>query len=180
MWPSRPFQLIDLLGRFLRLWALLTVLLPGHHQSPVIFDSAASCLLKHLLVNTSGDFEVYNSASQSVVPGPELLASPLDVYIFRLHPTSTESKTLGGWPRDLHCNMPSRGFMGFPSGSLVKNRPTMQETWVRSLGQEYPLEEEMVTHSSILAWIIPWTEEPGGLQFMGLQEYIHSHINTHA
>ena len=163
MWPSRPFQLIDLPGRFLRLWALLTVLLPGHHQSPVIFDSAVSCLLKHLLVNTSGDFEVYNSASQSVVPGPELLASLLDVYIFRLHPTSTESKTLGGWPRDLHCNMPSRGFMGFPSGSLVKNRPTMQETWVRSLGQEYPLEEEMVTHSSILPWRIRWTEVPDRL-----------------
>ena len=46
----------------------------------------------------------------------------------------------------------------------------MQEMRVRSLSLEYPLEEEMVTHSSILAWIIPWTEEPGGLQFMGLQE----------
>ena len=40
----------------------------------------------------------------------------------------------------------------------------MQETWVRSLGQEYPLEKDMATHSSILAWEIPWTEEPGGLQ----------------
>ena len=46
----------------------------------------------------------------------------------------------------------------------------MQEMRVRSLSLEYPLEEEMVTHSSILAWIIPWTEEPGGLQFMWLQE----------
>ena len=45
----------------------------------------------------------------------------------------------------------------------------MQETWVRSQGQEDPLEEDMVTHSSILAWEIPWTEEPGGLQSMGLQ-----------
>ena len=43
----------------------------------------------------------------------------------------------------------------------------MQETWVRSLGQEDPLEKEMTTHSSILAWRIPWTEEPGGLQSMG-------------
>ena len=46
----------------------------------------------------------------------------------------------------------------------------MQETWAQSLGQEDPLEEEMATHSSILAWRIPWTEEPGGLQLMGLQK----------
>ena len=44
-----------------------------------------------------------------------------------------------------------------------------QEMWVQSLGREDPLEEEMSTHSSILAWRIPWTEEPGGLQSMGLQ-----------
>ena len=47
---------------------------------------------------------------------------------------------------------------------LVKNLPAMQETWVRSLGREDPLEKEMAIHSSILAWKIPWTEEPGGLQ----------------
>ena len=55
---------------------------------------------------------------------------------------------------------------GFPSGSVVKNPPVMQEpqeTWVRSLSQEDPLEEGIETHSSILAWRIPWTEEPGGL-----------------
>ena len=46
---------------------------------------------------------------------------------------------------------------------MVKNLPAMQETWVQSLGQEYPLEKEMATHSSILAWEILWTEEPGGL-----------------
>ena len=46
---------------------------------------------------------------------------------------------------------------------LVKNLPTMQETWVQSLGQEDPLEEGMAIHSSILAWRIPWTEEPSGL-----------------
>ena len=45
----------------------------------------------------------------------------------------------------------------------LKRLPTMQETWVRSLGQEDPLEKEMATHSSTLAWRIPWTEEPGGL-----------------
>ena len=53
---------------------------------------------------------------------------------------------------------------------LVENLPAMQETWVRFLGWEDPLEKEMATHSSILAWSIPWTEEPGGLQPMGLQK----------
>ena len=52
---------------------------------------------------------------------------------------------------------------------LVKNLPAMQETWVQSLGWEDPLEEGMAAHSSILAWKIPWTEEPGGLQPRGLQ-----------
>ena len=54
--------------------------------------------------------------------------------------------------------------MGFPGGSAVKNPPAMRETWVLSLGGEDPLEKEIATHSSILAWTIPRTEEPGGLQ----------------
>ena len=49
----------------------------------------------------------------------------------------------------------------------LKSLPATWETWVRSLGQEDPLEKEMATHSSILAWRIPWTEEPGRLQFTG-------------
>ena len=56
----------------------------------------------------------------------------------------------------------------------------MQETWVQFLGQEDPLEKEMATHSSILAWRIPWTEEPGRLQSMGLQESdTTSQLNHH-
>ena len=54
---------------------------------------------------------------------------------------------------------------------IVKHLPAMQETQVRSVGQEDPLEKEMATHSSILAWKIPWTEEPGGLQSMGSQNW---------
>ena len=61
----------------------------------------------------------------------------------------------------------------FPGGSVVKNPPAMHETWVRSLGQEDPLEKGMATHSNILAWRISWTEEPGGLQFMGSQRVEH-------
>ena len=57
--------------------------------------------------------------------------------------------------------------LAFPGGSLVKNLPVMWETWVRSLCQEDLLEEDMATHSSILVWKIPWTEEPGRLQSVG-------------
>ena len=53
---------------------------------------------------------------------------------------------------------------------LVKSLPAMQETWVQSLGWEDPLEKEMATHSSILAWRIPWTEESGGLESTGHKE----------
>ena len=57
--------------------------------------------------------------------------------------------------------------MASPVAQLVENPSAMQETWVRSLGWEDPLEKGMATHSSILAWRIPWTEEPGRLQLMG-------------
>ena len=76
--------------------------------------------------------------------------------------------------------------MDFPSGAVGKNLPAMQEmqevpsmgwedweTWVQSLSREDPLEREMATHSSILAWRIPWTEKPGGLQSMGSQRVRH-------
>ena len=53
---------------------------------------------------------------------------------------------------------------------LVKNLPAMQETWVQPLGREDPVQKEMATHSSVLPWEIPWTEEPGRLQSMGSQE----------
>ena len=62
---------------------------------------------------------------------------------------------------------PTEGFLG---GSVVKNLPVMHGMWVQSLDQEDPLEKEMATHSSILAWRISWTEEPGGLQSMGSQK----------
>ena len=58
---------------------------------------------------------------------------------------------------------------GVPGGTVVKNPPAVQETRVQSLGREDPLEEGMATHSSVLAWRIPGTEEPGGLQSMGSQ-----------
>ena len=59
--------------------------------------------------------------------------------------------------------------MGFPGSAVVKNLPAVQETWVHSLTWEDPLEKGMAAHSSILAWEVPWIEEPGGLQSMGSQ-----------
>ena len=63
---------------------------------------------------------------------------------------------------------------GFPRGSAVKNRPAMQE----SLAREALLEKEMATHSSILSWEIPWTAEPGGLQFGGYKRVKHNSAVT--
>jgi len=60
--------------------------------------------------------------------------------------------------------------LGFPGGSVVNNPPAIQEIQVQSLGSEDPLEMETVIHSSILAWEIPWTEEPGVLQSIGSQK----------
>ena len=68
---------------------------------------------------------------------------------------------------------------GFPGGSALENLPTMQEMWLRFLSWEDPLVEGTATHSSILAWRIPWTEEPGGLQSIGLQRVGHDWVSTH-
>ena len=65
------------------------------------------------------------------------------------------------------------GFKASLVAQSVKNLPAVQETWVQSLGWVDPLEKEMATHSSILAWKISWTEEPGGLQPMGSQRVGH-------
>ena len=64
-----------------------------------------------------------------------------------------------------HCNILGASLVT----QMVKNLPAIWDTWARSLGWGDPLEKEMATHSSILAWRIPWTGEPGGLQSMGLQ-----------
>ena len=68
-----------------------------------------------------------------------------------------------------------QGGDGVLSGDLVvKNLPAVQETWVQSLGWDDPLEEGMATHSSMLAWRIPWTEGPGGLQLTGSHRVGHN------
>ena len=72
----------------------------------------------------------------------------------------------------MNCNI-SKNLMDFPIAQMIKNLLAMQETQVQSLDQEDSLEKEMATHSSILAWRISWTEEPGGLQSMGSQRVGH-------
>ena len=62
---------------------------------------------------------------------------------------------------------------------MVKHLPTMWETQVQSLGQEDPLEKEMATHSSVLAWKIPWTEDPGRLQSTGSRKVRHDRMTSH-
>ena len=63
--------------------------------------------------------------------------------------------------------------MGFPGGSVVKNLPVIREMWVQSLGREDPVEVEMATHSSIIAWEISWSGEPRGLYSVGSQRVEH-------
>ena len=76
------------------------------------------------------------------------------------------------WPA---CLTPESAWEAFPLVTqVVKSLPAMRETWVQSLGQEDPLEKEIATHSSILVWKIPWIEEPGRLQSMGLQRVAHN------
>ena len=72
--------------------------------------------------------------------------------------------------RRIQLQIPRRGGSSLVAQS-VKNLPSMQKTQVRSLGREDALEKRMATHSSLLAWKIPWTEEPGGLRSMGSQEF---------
>ena len=80
------------------------------------------------------------------------------------------SPVVATWP----SNAGGTGLIsGWEVAQMVKRLPTMQETWVQSLGQEDPLEKEMATHSSPPAWKIPWTEERGRLQSMGLQRVGH-------
>ena len=123
---------------------------------------------------------------------------PIDLFLFTAGGNLFKTKFLGLsenwlWTNLIGCKTPLRIknvyiyiFKDLPVGrcdpskvtslvaQTVKNPPAMRETWVQSLSQENPLEEEMATHSSILAWEIPWTEEPGRLWSRGLQKVRHN------
>ena len=84
------------------------------------------------------------------------------------------------WEHHLLILVSAKDYIGFPGGSVVKNPSAMRETPVWSQGQEDPPEKEMTTHSSILAWRILWTEEPGGLQTIGSQRVGCDWAGTHS
>ena len=89
-------------------------------------------------------------------------------------PTYNNSRKIHTAVKTQHGQKYKLYIWGFLGGSAVKNLPAMQENWVWSLGQEDALKEGMATHSSILAWRIPWTEEPSGLQSVGSQRVWHN------
>ena len=92
-----------------------------------------------------------------------------------IEPMSPESPALAGvtWEAYIYIYIYATVLWASLVAQMVKNLPAMRETWVQSLDWEDPLEDSMATHSSILAWRIPWTEEPGGLQTMGSQRVGH-------
>ena len=94
---------------------------------------------------------------------------------------SSVIKSHGPSKSNSHNTHPVKHKLGFPGGSVVKNLLAIQkpqETWVQFLDQKDTLEKEMATHSSIPAWRIPWTEEPGGLQSMGSQRVGHRGVTN--
>ena len=99
------------------------------------------------------------------------------IYVTKLHHLTMVSYGEVKRILNLHKAIPKHGW-AFLVAQTVKNPPAMKETQVWSLSQEDPLEEEMATHSSILAWRIPWTEESGGLQSMGLQRVRHDSVTS--
>ena len=112
--------------------------------------------------------------SQCLVPGPEKKQHHQNLLEMQAAGSTPglANYTLWGWSPAICFIKPSK-VTSFPVAQMAKHLPAMWETRVQCLGREDPLEKEMATHCSILAWIIPWMEEPGKLQSMGLQRVGH-------
>ena len=158
--------------------SLLHFLLPPHHLAPGISVQSLSRVWLFAIPWTTACqafLPVTNSWSllkhisiESVMPSNHLILCRPLLLLPSIFP-SIYSCTFWLWIWLFW--VPGINVCGFPGGSAVKNLHEMQETQVRSLGWEGPLEKELVAHSSILAWEIPWTEEPGGLQSTGSQRF---------
>ena len=88
-----------------------------------------------------------------------------------------KNENIGGWGGGIRYHLNADHWASLVA-QMVKNLLSVQETWLHSMGREDPLEEGMATHSSILAWRTPWTEEPGGLQSMGSQRVRHKEVTN--
>ena len=160
----------------------LTELLPGRRE--VFFLLGSAIIVGHegspfgpcILFNWSFYLLIF---LQKKYPGFSLLQPShlLWKWLFLLSPSGTQpTKEPRG--HNLHCHSPNNLDGASLVAQTVKRLPAMRETQVRSLGQEDPLEKEMATHSSTLAWKIPWMEEPGGLQFLGSQRVRHDWVTS--
>ena len=143
-----------------------------------------------VVIHTVKDFSIVSETEVDVfLEFPWFFCDPVDVDNLISGSSAFSKSSLYLWKFLVHTLLkPSwKGFEHYLASmqnehncviaQMVKNLPVMQETWVRSLGQEDPLEKGMATHSSVLAWRIPWTEEPGRLQSMGLQS-VRNHWAT--
>ena len=137
---------------------------PLEEQEPAVLCSMKP--MRTFSELTNRPFLMIHWSELGPIPHPE----PLIVKEWDCHSISGSQWGTCIWP----C---LRDIWGFPGGSDGKNLPAMQETLVRSLGQEDCLEEEMATYSSILAWRILWTEEPDRLQSIGSQKVGHDWCN---
>ena len=126
-------------------------------------------------VSSSHQWPKYWSFSLSISPSKEysgLISFRIDWFDLLATQGTFKRNVITKWRMAKNCNR-LRNKLDSLVAQTVKHLPAMPETRVQSLGRENPLEKEMATHSSILAWEIPWTEEPGGLQSMGSQGVGH-------
>ena len=150
-------------------WSFRYIISPSNEYSGLISSRidwldllAVQGTLKSLLQHHSSKASILQCSAFFIVQ----LSHP---YMITGKTISLTRRTFVGKVMSLFFNTLSRFVMGFPGGSDAKESACNEETQVQFLSQENPLEKGMATHSSTLAWRIPWREEPGGLQSMGLQ-----------
>ena len=154
------------------------MLLPDLHTG---FSRGRSQFFHSLLWSTQSRLGIVNKAEIDVFLEIScFFDDPLDVGNLISGSSAFSKASWNIWKFMVHILLKPglENFEHYQVAQRLKGLPAMRETWVRSLGWEDPLEKEMATHSTILAWRIPWTEEPGGLQSMGLQRVGHNWVTS--